>query len=835
MPPIDSQGSIGSCSSQSVTYTQFTIAVSQYMNNVLGNTSWNPSSGNKAYIFSPKSTFVYSGAGTKLNYDILVDSGALPLTMSTFKKSGEASINNDPLSRAWDCAKNYMATALKYRLSGYEEVEFDAFSYDFTTTMGQAHLERVKRAVYEGNAVSICGWSSYWQYTKVMEPGTLAKVGDGIIWAGWKTEDQTSDGNHAVAIVGYDDNVSVTVAGVKMTGAFLVANSWGVSYQNDGYVWMTYDAFNKVSGYPALAEEGFYSNRPAFVSTEDSVAKIKINYNQRENTQLLYTKTAEKKTIEGKEYSVYTIQDTVYNKYLGVNNVNTLVWNKDANDSCTWVIIPFEDYSKWSGFEFTADGKFEETSYKGTYLVCSAANYKNMLSPSFIKIGGQQGTVMGREVKLEAVTGKKIAEFACFVPKYSEKSETYTCGLRAATVPTLREFERTGTLYRTSFVYWDKDVKINEPNLIVEVEVDAVKRESLSVTLYRSDLGGNAITKLPQIIDDNLQSTTAMADPSGETRFDGKPADGTFAKAYLAFGFNDLAQLSETYDYSNLLWGVKIKGNNLGVKVRGLRLLTLDGKVLSEVKVNDEYAHIGKGEERLFYFDLGGELKSYAASPGKDTFLFNVGAQLHLKKKSQSLVLSDAPDKDMKLTFEKNEDGTYTVWNEGNWLLDIKGKEIKEGVVVKRNVQSDERKTQKWIVEMIEGNAFVLKLAADPTYFAAYNPTTKQVELTTKKDSTGYYKWQAYSDLVIPRDIEASVSGGKITLKGVVPEGYTSGDITIKVTNADGTYNGAAVSVTPKEGVFETTLNEKLPAGTYIFTAIYNGAPYGFQYIYTIK
>lgn len=95
VPPIDSQGSIGSCSSQSVTYTQFTIAVSQYMNNVLKNESWNPSSGNKAYIFSPKSTFVYSGAGTQYQYDILTDSGALPLTMSTFKKSGEASINDD--------------------------------------------------------------------------------------------------------------------------------------------------------------------------------------------------------------------------------------------------------------------------------------------------------------------------------------------------------------------------------------------------------------------------------------------------------------------------------------------------------------------------------------------------------------------------------------------------------------------------------------------------------------------------------------------------------------------------------------------------------------------
>lgn len=832
VPPIDSQGSIGSCSAQSVTYTQFTVAVSQYMNNVLKNTSWDPSSGKKNYIFSPKSTFVYSGAGTQFNYDILTDSGALPLSMSTFKKSGEASINNDPLSRAWDCAKDYMATALQYRLSGYEEIEFDSFDYNFTTTMGQAHMERVKRAVYEGNVVSICGWSSYWQYAKVMEPGTLAKVGEGIIWAGWKTEGQ-DDGNHAVAIVGYDDNVSVTIAGVKMTGAFLVANSWGSGYQNDGYVWMTYDAFNRVSGYDALAEEGFYSNRPAFVSSDSEVAKVKINYSTRENTQLIYTKTSETKKIAGKEYALYTIQDAVYKKYLSVNDKKTAMWKTAFDEECTWVLIPYEDFSTWSSFEFTADGKFEGVSYKNTYLVCSAANYSNALSVSFLRLGDQAGTVMGREVSLGTVLGKTVDEFACFIPKYKEKEDTFTCGLRAATVPGVTEFERTGTLYRTSFIDWRKDVLINEPNLIVEVEVDAIKRESISMTLFRADLDGSTITKIPQIIENNLQNTTAMKDPSGETRFDGKPADGTYDKAYIAFGFNDLAMLSETYDYSNLLWGVKIKGNNLGIRVHRLRLLTLDGKVLSEVKVNDEYCNIAKGETREFYFDLGGGLKSYAASPGKATYIYNVGAALHLDRNTKGFTLGAEKNKELEFNFEKNDDGTYTIWNGEKWLMDIKGKEIAEGVVVKRNTENAERNTQRWIVEMIEGNAFIIKLAADPSYYVAYDPSLKQVVLTKNKNAD-YYKWQAFTDLVVPREVEVSVSGDKLNIKGVVPEGYTAGDIQIKITNSDGTYNAVSATATPKDGAYATSIN-KLPAGTYIFTAVYNGAPYGFQYIYTVK
>lgn len=835
VPPIDSQGSIGSCSSQSVTYTQFTIAVSQYMNNVLKNESWNPSSGNKAYIFSPKSTFVYSGAGTQYQYDILTDSGALPLTMSTFKKSGEASINDDPLSRAWDTAKGYMAHALKYRLSGYKEIEFDAFNYDFTTDVGKAHLDRVKRALCDGNAVSVCGWSSYWQYSKVEEPGDLAKVGDGVIWAGWKrTEGDQGDGNHAITIVGYDDNITMTIAGARMQGAFLIANSWGVGYQNDGYVWMMYDSFNKKSGHAALAEEGFYSSRPSFYSTSESLAKVKQTYTTKDNTQLVYTKTGEKKTVEGKEYDVYTIKDAVYSKYLGYNPTNQMVWKEAEDTTCSWVIIPYEDYSKWNGFEFTAEGKFNEVSYKGSYLICSAEKYQDLSSACFIEIAASSGSASGREVSLGVVKGNTIDRFASYVYTYKANSDTFTCALRAYHVSNLVEYERTGTLYRTSFVYWDKDVLINEPNLIVEVELDAVKRESISISLFRSDADGNAVTRLPQIIDNNLKSTTAMASPTGDTRFDGKESDGTYCKGYVAFGFNDLAKLSESYNYENLLWGVTVKGNILGVKVRGLRLMDLAGNVLSQIKVNEEYCQIGKGEERSFYFDMGGELKSYAANPGQNSLLYNVGAGKHLNKKSALLSLGDEKQSDAVLSFTQVEDGSYQLWNDEKWLLDIKGKEIKEGAMVKLNVINEERKTQNWIVESIEGNAFIIKLAADPNYMVSYNPAKNELFLTTKKDDNGYYKWQALSDRVDEFAVKANATDSKIEISGVVPEGYTSGNVEIKVTNNDGTYNGAAISVTPKDGAFTTSI-DKLPAGTYIFTAIYNGSPHGFQYIYTVK
>ncbi len=832
VPPIDSQGSIGSCSSQSVTYTQFTIAVSQYVNNVMKNTEWDPSSGNKNYIFSPKSTFVYSGAGTQYNYDILTDQGALPLSLSTFKKSGEASINDDPLSRSWDSAKGVMAKALRYRLSNYEEVEFDSYDYDFKTERGQLHLERIKRAIYEGNAVSVCGWSSYWEYTKVENPGTLARVGDGVIWAGWKYDGQ-SDGNHAVAFVGYDDEITVTVSGVKMKGAFLVANSWGSSYHNNGYVWMMYDSLNRVSEYDAFAEDGFYTSNPTFVST-DGAALVKPSYSAKENNQLTYTKTAAKKTVEGKEYPVYNISENKNGKFLGYDNSGKMVWLDAVDNTCDWVIIPSADFLTWNGFE-GVKSTTDKANYDNAFLLCAANRYTALASPCFIQIAKDSPSNAGKEVSLAAVKAASIDKFACSLFRYKEDAEKFSCALRANYVEGATVYERTGTLYRTSFVYWDKDVLIDQPNVIVEVEVDVIKRESLSVTLIRSDKAGNTITREPQIIYNNLRNTTAMAVESWNTRFDGNESDGTYNKGYIAFGFNDLAMLEGGFKYEDLLWGVTVKGNNLGVKVCGLRLLDLDGNVLSEIKVNEEYAEIGKGESRSFWFDLGSGIKDYVSVPGMSTVLYNKGAEKYLGTGSVSIPLSNTFDEEALLNFVKLDADNWEIQNpKKNWLLDIKGKVIEEGAVVKYNIENKERNTQTWKIEQLEDNTFMIRLAADPEYFVSYDKSTSKLILTKTKDSTGYYKWQALSMDIVKHDIKVVAEDNKLVISGVVPEGYTSGNIDIKITNADGTYNTVSASVAPEKGEFKTTI-DKLPAGTYIFSAVNGGTVYGFQYIYTVK
>ena len=131
---------------------------------------------------------------------------------------GVAGLNDVP----YQAKENDCSTKLKGK--------YRAVSWGFVTDKRTEPLIReIKQA--------ICQYGPLASATRVT-PAFQAYIG------GYFNEDDDGAVNHAVTIVGWDDN-----AGGKDQGGWLVKNSWDTDWGEDGYIWMAYNS-NKI-GYAA--------------------------------------------------------------------------------------------------------------------------------------------------------------------------------------------------------------------------------------------------------------------------------------------------------------------------------------------------------------------------------------------------------------------------------------------------------------------------------------------------------------------------------------------------------------------------------------------------------
>ena len=60
----------------------------------------------------------------------------------------------------------------------------------------------------------------------------------------YPTKGEKIEGGHAIVVAGYDDTMKIKnaiVGGVETTGAFLIRNSWGADWGQNGYGWLPYE------------------------------------------------------------------------------------------------------------------------------------------------------------------------------------------------------------------------------------------------------------------------------------------------------------------------------------------------------------------------------------------------------------------------------------------------------------------------------------------------------------------------------------------------------------------------------------------------------------------
>ena len=243
-PSVGNQCSVGSCTAWASTYYQFGYQVAS-MN------SWDAKN-DPTKQFSPKWTYnlcnngINKGSLYATIYSVLANQGAV--RYSEFAPSGVA-------TRAeygtWYLDTEGMKRALQYRISDYEHLCFaDVEASTPITNSKSACLNVMKSLLNSGNVLTFQTDFGEWDYMKLSSQYNSALNGQYVCIKHYDPDVKWS--GHAMAIVGYDDNISYDLNedGIIQNyekGAFKIVNSWGERYGNDGYMWVMYDALNRVS------------------------------------------------------------------------------------------------------------------------------------------------------------------------------------------------------------------------------------------------------------------------------------------------------------------------------------------------------------------------------------------------------------------------------------------------------------------------------------------------------------------------------------------------------------------------------------------------------------
>jgi C1A family cysteine protease len=204
LPPVRSQGAIGSCSAWSTVYYAKTIQENQER-------MWGADIPEHQY--SPLFTYNQITGGVNkgtsiIEHMILIEKQGVP-TLHDFPHTDNINILPDI---------NILAEAMNYKSTSHKKLD----QYDYKNKTWSVDMQTVKTALAEGFPV-VGGFTIYENFHSYK---------GGV----YDNPEGTISGGHAMCIVGYDDNI----------GAFRIVNSWGTWWGEKGFIWLSYDIFEKL-------------------------------------------------------------------------------------------------------------------------------------------------------------------------------------------------------------------------------------------------------------------------------------------------------------------------------------------------------------------------------------------------------------------------------------------------------------------------------------------------------------------------------------------------------------------------------------------------------------
>jgi len=208
MPPVASQGMLGSCTSWAVVY-----ASRSYFNHTLKSFNYKNSDGqrNDATVFSP--AYVFNQLNGGQNKGI-----AIPSALSLLTEQGVCTWQDMPykdtdFTSQPNAEQKQKASAYKIKDWGRVDVDVNVF----------------RKFIYYDHPIIIAQRIDTF-FDRLVDKDSTGE------WIVKKYTGESSRGAHAMVIVGYDDNRK----------AFKIQNSWGPKWGNKGFIWLSYAVVTQV-------------------------------------------------------------------------------------------------------------------------------------------------------------------------------------------------------------------------------------------------------------------------------------------------------------------------------------------------------------------------------------------------------------------------------------------------------------------------------------------------------------------------------------------------------------------------------------------------------------
>ena len=290
-PCVRDQGDINSCVGWATTYYQFGFQVAD-MN------GWDAKN-DPTKQFSPRWTYNIinygenNGAMMSTAYDLLKSQGAVRYSEFT-----PGTVETVSEYRTWYTDIEDIRNALRYRISNCDNLCFsDTVVNTPITSYNDPTLYGMKSKLNDRQVLTFTTDSSVWDLKRLSSEYNTTYANEWVCIRHIDPENWKQ--GHAMAIVGYDDNIQYdlnndgTIQNFEK-GAFKVVNSGGTSFRNQGFIWVMYDALNRVSNAPNqnddIRKPIIYDNVYYAITVEeyplDLIAEVTLTLTQREQTNL---------------------------------------------------------------------------------------------------------------------------------------------------------------------------------------------------------------------------------------------------------------------------------------------------------------------------------------------------------------------------------------------------------------------------------------------------------------------------------------------------------------------------------------------------------------------